>query len=109
MSNRDIAAQLFLGHRTVEYHLYKAYPKLGIRSRHELAALELGPVVGQQSFRDPGEVHRDRQPRCPPNEPGRSVPQGPPRSGLTASEEPTGVGSMGISGRALRSRTSPGL
>jgi DNA-binding NarL/FixJ family response regulator len=39
LSKRDIAAQLFLSPRTVAYHLYKAYPKLGIRSRGELAAL----------------------------------------------------------------------
>ncbi|RSN52136.1 ATP-binding protein [Actinomadura sp. WAC 06369] len=38
-SSREIAAQLFLSPRTVEYHLYKAYPKLGISSRKELSTL----------------------------------------------------------------------
>jgi DNA-binding CsgD family transcriptional regulator len=36
LSNRDIAAQLFLSPRTVGYHLYKAYPKLGVAARSEL-------------------------------------------------------------------------
>ncbi|MET8910374.1 AAA family ATPase [Micromonospora sp. NPDC004551] len=38
-SNRDIGAQLFLSPRTVGYHLYKAFPKLGISSRSQLAAI----------------------------------------------------------------------
>jgi DNA-binding CsgD family transcriptional regulator len=39
LSNKDIAAQLFLSPRTVGYHLYKAYPKLGVVSRGELTGL----------------------------------------------------------------------
>ena len=46
MSNRDIAAQLFLSPRTVAYHLYKAYPKLGISSRSELTTLTAEHRVG---------------------------------------------------------------
>jgi DNA-binding CsgD family transcriptional regulator len=41
LSNKDIAAQLLLSSRTVGYHLYKAYPKLGVVSRGELASLDL--------------------------------------------------------------------
>jgi DNA-binding CsgD family transcriptional regulator len=37
LSNKEIAERLYMSHRTVGSHLYRIFPKLGLRSRVELA------------------------------------------------------------------------
>jgi DNA-binding CsgD family transcriptional regulator len=39
LSNREIGERLYLSHRTVGFHLYKIFPKLGVTSRAELRDL----------------------------------------------------------------------
>jgi DNA-binding CsgD family transcriptional regulator len=42
LSNREIAQQLFISHRTVGYHLHQMFPKLQITSRNQLRTASLG-------------------------------------------------------------------
>jgi DNA-binding NarL/FixJ family response regulator len=48
LTNREIGARLYLSHRTVGSHLYRAFPKLGVRSRSELH-LALDRTSGHES------------------------------------------------------------
>jgi DNA-binding CsgD family transcriptional regulator len=63
LRNAEIAARLFVSAKTVEANLTRAYRKLGVRSRTELAGLPAGFLAG---FLADAEGVRDlcRSPRC---------------------------------------------
>jgi DNA-binding NarL/FixJ family response regulator len=46
LSNREIAERLFLAESTVKSHLYSAFGKLGVRSRHEATDLIVNRAWG---------------------------------------------------------------
>lgn len=50
LTNREIGERLYLSHRTVGSHLYRVFPKLGVRSRAQLHnALALSQLDGMPS------------------------------------------------------------
>ncbi|SDU84608.1 regulatory protein, luxR family [Microlunatus sagamiharensis] len=54
LSNKEVAGQLFLSVKTIEYHLGKAYLKLGVARRGQLAAL----LATQAPWVEPAAGHQ---------------------------------------------------
>ena len=51
LSNKEIAARLYMSHRTVGAHLYRAFPKLGVSSRAALRDALTGLVAEEHGRR----------------------------------------------------------
>jgi DNA-binding NarL/FixJ family response regulator len=49
LTNREVAAELFLSPKTIEFHLGRVYRKLGIHSRTELATLVAEDRLGAKA------------------------------------------------------------
>ncbi len=86
-ANAEIAAELFMGQRTVEAHLSRVYRKLAVRSRTELCRILMSPprrVTAERSGADKHAEFTDSSRYSPPlplpceparkARPGRAVP-----------------------------------
>jgi DNA-binding NarL/FixJ family response regulator len=56
MSNREIAAHLWLAESTVKTHITSAFSKLGVRSRQDAAAILLDPAEGLAAMALPPDI-----------------------------------------------------
>ena len=81
-SNPEVAAEIGIGRPTVEWHLWRAYRKLGVRSRAELAERLAPPPLGPRS-RIPlgGERAKDEHSGPLPQAPSAGIYGFQPRGG----------------------------